>query len=66
MYFKIILYSHYFVNNGWYDDPEYLLNNVDKIRHIPATIIHARYDMITPMKTAWDLHQVHYIVMYTQ
>ena len=36
----------------------YLLDNVDKIRHIPATIIQGRYDVTTPMKTAWDLHKV--------
>lgn len=36
----------------------YLLDNVDKIRHIPCIIIQGRYDVTTPMKTAWDLHKV--------
>ena len=50
--------SHYFVHGGWFDDPEYILNNADKLRNIPCTIVQGRYDLVTPMKTAWELHQV--------
>ena len=50
--------SHYFVHGGWFPKENYLLDNVDTIRHIPATIIQGRYDVVTPMKTAWDLHKV--------
>ena len=50
--------SHYFVNGGWFEDDNHLLSRVDTIRHIPATIVQGRYDMITPMKTAWELHKV--------
>ena len=35
-----------------------LLDNVDKIRHIPATIVQGRYDMVCPFETAWLLHKV--------
>ena len=31
--------------------------NIDKIRHIPATIIQGRYDVVCPAKTAYDLHK---------
>ena len=50
--------SHYFVNGGWFESDNYLIDNVESIRHIPATIVQGRYDIVTPMKTAWDLHKV--------
>jgi proline iminopeptidase len=47
---------HYFVNNAFFEENQ-LLNNIQKIRHIPTWIIHGRYDAICPVKNAWDLHQ---------
>jgi len=32
------------------------LRDVAKIRHIPATIVHGRYDIICPPRSAVDLH----------
>ncbi|MBC6460493.1 prolyl aminopeptidase [Actinomadura sp. HBU206391] len=46
---------HYFVNEGFFPE-NHLLENVDKIRHIPAVIVQGRYDVCTPVATAWDLH----------
>ena len=54
----VSFFSHYFVHGGWLPEEDYLLDNVDAIRHIPATIIQGRYDVTTPMKTAWELHKV--------
>ena len=34
----------------------YILENVDKIHHIPTIIINGRYDVISPVKTAVELH----------
>ncbi|NUR90830.1 MAG: prolyl aminopeptidase, partial [Nonomuraea sp.] len=48
--------NHYFRHGGWYE-PEQLIANVDRVRHIPAVIIQGRYDACTPMATAWDLHK---------
>ena len=48
---------HYFVNRGFFEHPEQLLAEVDRIRHIPAVLIHGRYDVCTPLASAWDLHQ---------
>lgn len=48
---------HYFVNKGFFKTDGWLIENVDKIRHLPVTIIQGRYDVCTPMTTAWDLHQ---------
>ena len=48
---------HYFVHHGFFRDPQQLLDDVDKIRHIPAVIVQGRYDVVCPMVTAWMLHR---------
>jgi proline iminopeptidase len=48
---------HYFVNKGFFKTPNQLLDNVDRIRHLPAVIVQGRYDVVCPMITAWELHQ---------
>ena len=47
---------HYFVNQGFFR-PNQLLEDVHKVRHIPAVIVQGRYDVVCPMKSAWDLHR---------
>jgi proline iminopeptidase len=49
---------HYFVNNCFFETDDYLLKHIEKIRHIPAVIVHGRYDVVCPVKNAWDLHRV--------
>ncbi len=48
--------NHFFSHGGWFSDNQ-LISEVERIRHIPTVIIQGRYDMCTPMMTAWDLHQ---------
>jgi proline iminopeptidase len=48
---------HYFVNRGFLRSETQLLEDVARIRHIPATIIQGRYDVVCPATTAWDLHR---------
>lgn len=48
---------HYFTNKGFFERDDQLLANVDKIRHIPAVIVQGRYDVVCPIKSAWDLHR---------
>ncbi len=48
---------HYFVNEGFFEHDGWLIDNVDRIGHLPITIIQGRYDACTPMATAWDLHK---------
>jgi proline iminopeptidase len=48
---------HYFVNGGFLDRETQLLDDVHKIRHIPATIVQGRFDVVCPMRSAWDLHR---------
>ena len=48
---------HYFLNDGWLTKGRGLLENVDKIRHIPCVIVQGRYDVVCPMESAWALHR---------
>ena len=48
---------HYFVNKGFFDRENLLLENIDRIRHLPAVIVQGRYDVVCPMKSAWELHK---------
>ena len=46
--------AHYF-RHGIFLEPDQLLRGVERIRHIPAAIVHGRYDIICPVKSACDL-----------
>ncbi len=46
---------HYFVNGGFFEVPDQILRDVRQIRHIPCRIVHGRYDVVCPLKNAWDL-----------
>ncbi|KAJ3090700.1 hypothetical protein HK102_002922 [Quaeritorhiza haematococci] len=48
---------HYFINGGFFKSPTQILDDIDKIKHIPAVIVQGRYDVVCPMYTAWDLHK---------
>ena len=47
---------HYFINGIFVED-SYILNNTDSIQHIPTVIVQGRYDMVCPVKSAWELHK---------
>ncbi|MBF2089732.1 MAG: prolyl aminopeptidase [Synechococcales cyanobacterium K44_A2020_017] len=48
---------HYFVNGGFFESDDNLLQHIDRIRSIPAVIVQGRYDVVCPMMSAWELHQ---------
>lgn len=48
---------HYFINNAFFKTDNWLIENVDKIKHIPCTIVQGRYDVVCPARSAWDLHR---------
>lgn len=48
---------HYFTHGGFLETPNQLLENVDRIRHIPGVIVQGRYDVVCPMMSAWELHR---------
>lgn len=47
----------YFVNGGFFPEENWILNSVRRIRHIPCWIAQGRFDVVTPMTSAWDLHR---------
>jgi proline iminopeptidase len=46
---------HYFMHHGFFRSDGELLANVGRVRHLPCTIVHGRYDVVTPIKNAHDL-----------
>ena len=48
---------HYFINRGFFELDDQLLQNCDRIRHLPTVIVQGRYDVVCPMTSAWDLHK---------
>ncbi|AGG90635.1 MULTISPECIES: prolyl aminopeptidase [Rhodanobacter] len=51
-----VMEAHYF-RHAIFLEPDQLLRDVGRIRRIPATIVHGRYDIICPMASAYDLSQ---------
>ena len=50
------LENHYFVHHCWLEEGQ-LLRDAHRIRGIPGTIIHGRYDMPCPARCAYALHK---------
>ncbi|MGE0008697.1 MAG: prolyl aminopeptidase [Parvibaculaceae bacterium] len=49
--------NHYFVNRGFFASDGELLRRSDRLARIPGVIIQGRYDVVTPPRSAWDLHK---------
>jgi len=47
--------THFFVNRFFLSHDNQILDDIDKIRHIPTIMVQGRYDIITPVTTAWDI-----------
>ena len=50
------LEAHYMRNNHFEPD-DVLLRRIDRIRHLPCTIVQGRQDLVCPPVTAFELHQ---------
>ena len=48
--------AHYFIHEAFIKANQ-ILNNMDCINHIPATIVHGRYDVVCPIDNAFALHE---------
>lgn len=48
---------HYFINKGFFQQENQLLDGCDRIRQLPTVIVQGRYDVVCPPMSAWDLHQ---------
>lgn len=46
---------HFFVNGGFFKEDGWILKNIDKLRGIPGWIVQGRFDVVTPMDSAWRL-----------
>lgn len=49
---------HYFTNHCFFEYDDQLLRHVERVRKIPAVLVHGRYDIVCPVKNAWDLHKL--------
>jgi proline iminopeptidase len=57
--FRMVLATlviHYWRHEGFIGEPG-LLAGMDRIAHIPGVLIHGKWDISSPMETAWRLHQ---------
>ena len=48
---------HYFTNGGFFETDSWLLENAHRLEKIPGVIIQGRYDVVCPMKSAWELYK---------
>ncbi|MSP53317.1 MAG: prolyl aminopeptidase [Gammaproteobacteria bacterium] len=48
--------SYYFINKCFIEDNQ-ILDNMRLIKHIPAILVHGRYDMITPLDNSYRLQR---------
>ncbi|MBB1014030.1 proline iminopeptidase [Dietzia kunjamensis subsp. schimae] len=47
--------NHYFVHDAFLGGRA-ILDRMDRIAHLPAVIVHGRYDVVCPVASAWELH----------
>jgi proline iminopeptidase len=52
------LEAHYFLNDCFMPD-NYILDNIDTIKHIPCYVVQGRFDNCTPPSTAYKLAQAY-------
>ena len=50
-----LLECHFMANNMGWDDDDYIMQHVDRIRDIPTWIVQGRYDQDCPPIEAWEL-----------
>jgi proline iminopeptidase len=48
---------HYFKHKGFLERDNLLLEEIDRIRHVPTVIVQGRYDVVCPAESAWALHR---------
>ena len=48
---------HYFINKGFFESDPWILDNAEKVSHIPTVIVQGRYDVVCPPISAWELHK---------
>ncbi len=46
---------HFFVNGGFFPEHDWLIKNAAKLKDTPGWIVQGRFDVVTPMESAWRL-----------
>ncbi len=46
---------HFFANGGFFPEHDWLIANAGKLANIPGWIVQGRFDVVTPMDSAWRL-----------
>ena len=49
---------HFFHNRGFFPEDGWLLKQAANFGDLPGTIVHGRYDVVTPLSSAWALKKV--------
>lgn len=55
--YDFALLENYYMSNNCFLEEGQLLNNADKLKDIPISIVNGRYDVICPPITAYKLHK---------
>lgn len=51
------LVTHYWSNDCFLTDGDEILANMPALQAIPAVLVHGRFDVSSPLETAWQLHE---------
>ena len=46
---------HFFANLGFFPQEDWIVRNIGRLAHIPSWIVQGRFDVVTPMDSAWRL-----------
>jgi proline iminopeptidase len=46
---------HFFANRGFFDEDGWILKNIHRMANIPGWIVQGRFDVVTPLESAWAL-----------
>lgn len=50
--------SHYTYHKFFFKSPNQLIENASRIAHVPCRVVQGRYDIICPVRAAWELCKV--------
>lgn len=54
-FYSVARIEFHYLKNNYFLYPDQILKECKKIKHIPTTIVHGRYDMVCPPMSAWKL-----------
>ena len=48
---------HFFLNRGFFEEDGWVLKNIGAVADIPGWIVQGRFDVVTPLESAWALRK---------